>query len=512
MSRLIVVSNRVTISTGEGASQGGLALGLGAALRQYSGMWFGWSGETTEHFTGETRTVDAGGVPVVTVDLEEQDVQEYYNGYANKTIWPLFHYRIDLTHYDRSFGEGYERVNRRFAETLAPLIQPDDIIWVHDYHLLPLGRDLRRLGVTNPIGFFLHIPWPARQLMATLPFHKRLVEALFDYDLIGFQTHDWLQAFKDYVLDEVGGTEHEAGRMSAFGRTASVGAFPIGIDAEDFEQLLHQPTAERTFDLMAANSVFQSLIVGVDRLDYSKGLEERLLGFEQLLSDHPEYRLKTVLLQIAPPTREEVDTYQEIRSRLESQCGRINGEFADTAWTPIRYVHKSYRRDELAGIYRAARVGLVTPLRDGMNLVAKEYVAAQNPRDPGVLILSQFAGAAAQMKEALIVNPFSREEMSDALHRALSMKLPERIRRWEALIEGVRRDDITAWRDNFVRALREARSGPTRSGPSPQALERLRAQELGRARQLGDPGPVARPHGGRRRHPRAADADHVRQS
>ena len=507
MSRLIVVSNRVTISTGEGASQGGLAMGLGAALRKYPGMWFGWSGETTEHFTGQTKTVDAEGVPVVTVDLEEQDVQEYYNGYANKTIWPLFHYRIDLTAYDRSFGQGYERVNRRFAETLQPLLQPDDLIWIHDYHLIPLGRDLRRLGVNNPIGFFLHIPWPARQLMTTLPFHARLVESLFDYDLIGFQTEDWLQAFKDYVLDEAGGTELPGDRMSAYGRTVRVGAFPIGIDAEEFDHIMKSETAARSYDLMAANSVFQSLIVGVDRLDYSKGLEDRLLGYEQLLIDRPEYRRRTLFLQIAPPTREEVDTYQEIRSQLEFQCGRINGEFADTDWAPIRYVHKSYRRDELAGIYRAARVGLVTPLRDGMNLVAKEYVAAQNPKDPGVLILSCFAGAAAQMKQAIIVNPFSREEMAEALHQALSMEQPERIRRWEALIDGVRSQDITAWRDSFVKALREARE-PT---PSPQALERLRAQELRSPRQLGDPAPVARTEGRRRRHPRAAHADYVGQ-
>ena len=510
MSRLIVVSNRVTISTGEGASQGGLALGLGAALRSCSGLWFGWSGETTDQFTGETKTVDVDGVPVVTIDLEEQDVQEYYNGYANRTIWPLFHYRIDLTAYDRSFGQGYERVNRRFAETLAPLLQPDDLIWVHDYHLLPLGRDLRRLGVTNPIGFFLHIPWPARQLLTTLPFHSRLVESLFDYDLIGFQTEDWLQAFKDYVLDEIGGTEPVHDRMAAFGKSASVGAFPIGIDAADFEQIVKSPVAEKAYDLMAANSVFQSLVVGVDRLDYSKGLEERLLGFEQLLNDHPEYLHQTLLLQIAPPTREEVDTYQEIRSQLEFQCGRINGEFADTDWAPIRYVHKSYRRDELAGIYRAAKVGLVTPLRDGMNLVAKEYVAAQNPRDPGVLILSQFAGAAAQMKEALVINPFSREEMADALHRALSMKLPERVRRWEALIEGVRRDDINAWRDSYVKALRQAREVGAAS-PSPQSLERLRAQELRGPRELRDPVPVARTERRRRRHPRPADADYIGQ-
>ena len=510
MSRLIVVSNRVTISTGEGASQGGLAMGLGAALRKYPGMWFGWSGETTDRFTGETKTVNAEGVPVVTVDLEEQDVQEYYNGYANKTIWPLFHYRIDLTAYDRSFGQGYERVNRRFAETLKPLLQPDDLIWIHDYHLIPLGRDLRRLGVTNPIGFFLHIPWPARQLMTTLPFHERLVESLFDYDLVGFQTADWLQAFKDYVLDEVGGVELPGERMSAFGRTVRAGAFPIGIDTEDFEQIMKTPAAAHAYDLMAANSVFQSLIVGVDRLDYSKGLEDRLLGYEQLLLDHPEYLRRTLFLQIAPPTREEVETYQEIRSRLEFQCGRINGEFADTDWAPIRYVHKSYRRDELAGIYRAARIGLVTPLRDGMNLVAKEYVAAQNPKDPGVLILSSFAGAAAQMKEAIIVNPFSREEMADALHKALSMELPERIRRWEALVDGVRREDITAWRDGFVKALREARDAETTT-PSPESLERLRAQELRLARQLGDPAPVASAEGRRRRHPRAAHADYVGQ-
>jgi trehalose 6-phosphate synthase len=512
MSRLIVVSNRVTVAAGQAASQGGLAMGLGAALRKFQGLWFGWSGETTEHFNGRTTSIEVEGAQVVTVDLEEQDVQEYYDGYANRTIWPLFHYRIDLTEYDRSFGQGYERVNRRFAETLKPLLEPDDLIWVHDYHLFPLGRRLRRLGVTNPIGFFLHIPWPARQLMTTLPFHARLVEALFDYDLVGFQTQDWLEAFKDYVISEAGGRTLPGDRLSAYGRTVRTGAFPIGIDAEEFEKIVRSPTAVRTYDLMAANCVFQTLVVGVDRLDYSKGLEERLYGFEQLLKDHPEYRGRTLLLQIAPPTRESVGAYQEIRASLEAQCGRINGEFAETDWAPIRYVHKSYRRDELAGIYRAAKVGLVTPLRDGMNLVAKEYVAAQNPRDPGVLILSCFAGAAAQMREALIVNPFSREEMSEALHRALSMELPERLRRWEALIEGVRRDDITAWRDSFVAALREARGVSEPGEPSPEALERLRAQELRGPRELSDAPPVAAPDRVRGRDPGAADTNHVGRS
>ena len=476
MSRLIVVSNRVTAASGKGKSQGGLAMGLGAALRKYSGVWFGWSGETTEVFTGKLNTREVEGVEIVTIDLEETDVQEYYNGYANKTIWPLFHYRIDLTAYDRPFGEGYERVNRRFAATLRPLIQPDDLIWIHDYHLIPLGHELRRLGVTNPIGFFLHIPWPARQLVTTLPRHARMVEALFDYDLIGFQTQDWLQAFQDYVVMEAGGSVKPGGKLSAYGRSVCVGAFPIGIDAEDFVKVVRSPIARQAYDRVMSNNMFRSLIVGVDRLDYSKGIEERFLGYERLLMDHPEYHGQTVLLQIAPPTREEVDAYQEIRSSLETQCGRINGEFAHIDWEPIRYVHQSYRRDELAGFYRAARVGLVTPLRDGMNLVAKEYVAAQNPKDPGVLILSRFAGAAAQMREALIVNPFSREEVSEALHQALSMQLPERIRRWEALMAGVMTDDIAAWRDAFVDALSHTRGRGSVSGgrstAPPQALLR----------------------------------------
>jgi trehalose 6-phosphate synthase len=491
MSRLIVVSNRVTTENAEGPSQGGLAMGLGAALREYSGLWFGWSGRTTDTFTGEASSTTVQGVRVVTIDLEEQDVQEYYNGYANKTIWPLFHYRIDLTAYDRSYDQGYQRVNRRFAETLRPLIEPDDVIWVHDYHLFPLGRELRRLGVQNPVGFFLHIPWPARQLLATLPRHRKLVEALFDYDLVGFQTEEWLRAFQDHVVVDAGGVVLGDGRLKAFGRTLQVGAFPIGIDAGDFERIVHSPMAVRSYDLMAATSVFQSLIVGVDRLDYSKGLEERLMGVERLLKDHPQYISNMLYLQIAPPSREEVDTYQELRVRLESLSGRINGEFAEPDWAPVRFVHKSYPRDELAGVYRAAKIGLVTPLRDGMNLVAKEYVAAQNPRDPGVLILSCFAGAAAQMREALIVNPFSREEVADALHRALSMQAGERIRRWEALIAGVRRDDITHWRDSFVSALKSARPSAQEGEASPAALERLKASELAAPRRLRARPPLA---------------------
>jgi len=458
MSRLIVVSNRVNPPNAAGEETvGGLAMALSAALREYSGLWFGWSGKTVPVFTGALDIQTQDGVTSAVVDLEEADLDEYYNGYANKTLWPLFHYRTDLAAYDRVYGEGYSRVNKRFAETLAPLIEPDDLIWVHDYHLIPLARELRALGVKNRIGFFLHVPWPARQVFTTLPGHALLAQAMFDYDLVGFQTAEFCQAFEEYVLNEAGGSQPEPGRLKAFGRSVRVGDFPIGIDAPEFAQMLKSAKARRMRDLMTAATVFRNLVVGVDRLDYSKGLEERFMGFERFLADNPDMRREVLMLQIAPVSRESVEAYQEIRARLDALSGRINGEFADVDWNPFRYVNKNYRRDELAGIYGAARVGLVTPLRDGMNLVAKEFVAAQNPEDPGVLILSRFAGAARQLRQALLVNPNSPEEIADALKRALAMDKAERIRRWSALFETVEREDVTAWRDAFVSTLADAR-------------------------------------------------------
>jgi trehalose 6-phosphate synthase len=454
MNRLIVVSNRVNPPTGKGdESVGGLAMALAAALHEYSGLWFGWSGATTPEFTGQLSMQEIDGVTVATLDLEEIDLEQYYNGYANKTLWPLFHYRPDLAAYDRAYVEGYERVNRRFAEKLRPLIEPGDLVWVHDYHLIPLARELRKLGVKNRIGFFLHVPWPAHQLVTTLPGHRQLVQAMFDYDLVGFQTAEYRQAFEEYVANEAGGEQLAPGQWKAFGRTARIGAYPIGIDAKDFAQLVRTQRAVRMRDIMMASTVFRHLIVGVDRLDYSKGLEERFLGFERLLAQHPDLKREVLMLQIAPVSREGVEAYQEIRARLDALSGRINGEYSDIDWTPFRYVNKNYRRDELAGIYRAARVGLVTPLRDGMNLVSKEFVAAQDPHDPGVLILSRFAGAARQLTEALLVNPNSPEEIAEALHQALAMDKPERIRRWRALFDNVEREDVTAWRDAYVADL-----------------------------------------------------------
>jgi trehalose 6-phosphate synthase len=457
MGRLIVVSNRVSAPTGEGAgNQGGLAMALSAALREYDGIWVGWSGETVETFTGELNYTRAHGVTLATMDLEEQDVDEYYNGYANKTLWPLFHYRIDLTAYDRSFGMGYERVNARFAETLASVIQPDDVIWVHDYHFIPLGRELRKRGIQNPIGFFLHIPWPPRQLLVTLPRDRQLVESLFEYDLVGLQTEEWLEELLEYLVREADGEMLDEGYVQAFGRRTRFASFPIGIDAQDFRALSTSLVAKRSYDRMVRSAGDRKLILGVDRLDYSKGLPDRFLAYECFLTQNPEFRGEVFLLQIAPPSRTEVEEYQAIRSRLDELTGRINGEFAEVDWVPIRYVNQGYRRDQLAGIYRAAQIGLVTPLRDGMNLVAKEYVAAQDPEDPGVLILSRFSGAAQQMQDALIVNPFDQEDVSDALKRGLLMSWQERVRRWEALIDGIMKQDVVGWREDFVAALGKA--------------------------------------------------------
>ena len=454
MNRLIIISNRVQPPTGAGdGSQGGLAVALSAALREYSGLWFGWSGEITEEFTGHINFQRNDGVTTATIDLEEQDLDEYYNGYANRTLWPLFHYRVDLAEYERQFAGGYERVNTRFAETVGPLIEEEDLVWVHDYQLIPLGRELRKRGCRNLIGFFLHIPWPPTPLLLSLPSHRELVDSLFDYDVIGFQTTDWLESFLHYATHEMGATVEENGDVVVGERRVRAIACPIGIDAENFVALAHGDIARETCVRMRTSATGRAMIIGVDRLDYSKGLEERFLGYERFLSAHPERAGHVFLLQIAPPSRGEVQSYQEIRGSLDSLSGRINGAFADIDWVPIRYVNRGYSRAVLAGAYRAARVGLVTPLRDGMNLVAKEYVAAQDPEDPGVLILSSFAGAAEQLTEAVLVNPHSAEEICDALEQALTMPLAERKRRWRALMDNVMREDVMWWRRTFTAAL-----------------------------------------------------------
>jgi trehalose 6-phosphate synthase len=324
---------------------------------------------------------------------------------------------------------------------------------VHDYHVIPLAAELRNRGCKARIGFFLHIPFPPPDVLVAVPDHAWLIETLFAYDVVGFQTSGDTTNFQRYVLEQAGGILKAGGQMSAYGRTIVARNFPIGIDADAFKEMAHTPQAEAQMQLLAQRTLHRAQIIGVDRLDYTKGLPDRFRAFRRLLELYPENLKRVTLMQIAPPTREEVAAYVDIREELEGLSGNINGEFGDFDWTPVRYIHRIIPRDTLAALFRGSKAGLVTPLRDGMNLVAKEYVAAQDDIDPGVLILSRFAGAAEDLEEALIVNPYDLDDVANAMQRALKMPLGERMERHRALSERVRTRDVRYWREQFLAAL-----------------------------------------------------------
>ncbi|WP_427967963.1 alpha,alpha-trehalose-phosphate synthase (UDP-forming) [Altererythrobacter sp.] len=461
MGRLVVISNRVAVPKARGAAgaQGGLAGALNSALKDYGGIWFGWSGQESDDRTGNINMQRNDGVTTATIDLPERDIDEYYNGYANSTLWPLFHYRLDLTEYERETGKGYERVNERFAECVTPLIEEDDLVWVHDYHLLPLGERLRSRGLKNRIGFFLHIPWPPTRLFVSLPFHERLVKTMLEYDLIGFQTGEWLESFLHYCRKELGAEVDEAsGRITLDGRTVIAKAYPIGIDWEHFQSQGETETAKQAEERLLSSTRNRAAMIGVDRLDYSKGLPERIDGIGRFFDQHPDRVRDLVYIQIAPPSREDVESYQHIRAMLEQKTGQINGARSEVDLVPIRYVNRGYSHPELFGFFRASKIGLVTPLRDGMNLVAKEYVAAQDPEDPGVLILSRFAGAAQQLPDAVLVNPHSPDDVSHAIRIALDMPKKERRERYEAMIGTIRDDNVQDWTKRFCADLEATRN------------------------------------------------------
>jgi trehalose 6-phosphate synthase len=458
MSRLVVVSNRVADPRKPAA--GGLAVALGDALNDTGGLWFGWSGKIIEPGESEgsgPQLQRAGRVTLATVDLSREDHDSYYLGYSNGVLWPVFHYRLDLADFDAGYIAGYRRVNRLFAQKLMTLLQPDDVIWVHDYHLIPLAAELRAMGCTQRIGFFLHIPLPPPQMLAAIPQHEWLIRALFAYDLVGFQANVDVQHFSRYVRNEADAQVLGEDRYRAFGRTTVAQAFPIGIDVDEFTRLSHAREACETYDTMREQYSRRRLLIGVDRLDYSKGIPHRVRAFRELLKHYPENRDSATLIQIASPTRESVDAYADIRQELEGLCGAINGDYGELDWMPVRYIHRTVARKRIPGLCRAADVGLVTPLRDGMNLVAKEYIAAQNPEDPGVLVLSRFAGAAEQLREALLVNPYDVHGTAEAIQQALRMPLEERQRRHQKLLERIREHDVHWWRRRFLDTL--ARSG-----------------------------------------------------
>ncbi|MDS9469102.1 trehalose-6-phosphate synthase [Paracoccus sp. MBLB3053] len=449
MSRLVVVSNRLP-ALGKGVAAGGLAVALEAALGEKGGLWLGWSGKTTE-LPGAPRLQDEGRVTYAALDLTPADISGYYEGISNSVLWPLCHYRADLLEYTRADMDRYMTVNGKFADALLPLLRPDDLVWVHDYHLIPLAAALRERGVTNRIGYFHHIPWPAYDLFRALPRARSFLSSILAYDVVGLQT----PADARNLKDALGAMRSDLEAMTK-PRGTRIGAYPISIDTEAFAS-----RASRARDLPRIKELHQrfgprDLVIGVDRLDYSKGLPERLRAIEQLLETHAGLHNRVSFLQITPASRSGIEGYDRIQQEVAERAGRLNASYGTLDWLPVRYINRAFSQSLLAGLYRLSRVGLVTPLRDGMNLVAKEFVAAQDPADPGVLVLSQFAGAAAEMTSALIVNPHDVEDVSNALARALTMSIEERRERHWAMMRRLETYPVSVWAKTFVNDLEPA--------------------------------------------------------
>lgn len=446
MARLVIVSNRVPVPARKREQQaGGLAVVLEEALKGEV-LWFGWSGRRTAAAPMKPAMTTRGATTFATIDLSEKDYLSYYAGFANRSLWPLLHYRTGLVAFSRGDYQGYRGTNAKFAAALMPLLRPDDIVWVHDYHLIPLGRALREQGCRQKIGFFLHIPFPPFSVFDILPPARDLIADLAAYDVTGFQTHEDRDNFQGCARKLL----KDSGRAHAL--SASL-AIPVGIDGHAFARMATTSRMTAESHRLKDSLVGRRLIIGADRLDYSKGLPQRFEAYSELLETHADYREKVSFLQIAPRSREDVSEYRELKRSLDRLTGKINGKYAEFDWVPLRYMTHGLSRRLLAGFFRMASIGLVTPLRDGMNLVAMEYVAAQDEEDPGVLVLSRFAGAAANLDAALIVNPFDTSAVAEAIHQGLMMPQEERRARWLSLIRRIEQDSAASWCRRFLARL-----------------------------------------------------------
>ncbi|MEO0636346.1 MAG: trehalose-6-phosphate synthase [Pseudomonadota bacterium] len=451
--RLIVVSNRAPSICGT-ADAGGLVVALRGTLERMGGLWVGANPEPASTPGDELVIHKRDDFDIAHFSTTEAEQEDFYLGYANSVLWPVFHGRVDLMSMEARFAPAYWTVNERIARGLVSQLRPNDTIWVQDYQLIPLARELRRLGVKNSIGFFLHIPVPDVQSFRTIPQWKRLTRGLCAYDLVGLQATRDVTNLIDICRRAVGAELLPSGALMVDEQRVRVGAFPISIDTQAFRKDAERSAAAQSKPPFAR-------LIGVDRLDYSKGLPQRFEAYERFLSkpENARWHGNVQFLQVAPPTRTGVEAYDDIRSELEALAGRINGAFGTVDWTPIQYIHRPLPREELAGLYRQSRVALVTPLFDGMNLVAKEFVAAQDEADPGVLILSEFAGAAEELKSALLVNPHDIEQCADAIGAALDMSLHTRIRRHTQAFDHIARNDIAAWTRAYLDALGKSRGG-----------------------------------------------------
>jgi alpha,alpha-trehalose-phosphate synthase [UDP-forming] len=452
--RLVIVSNRTPpeieglVENGQ-KPVGGLVSAIYPMLFQQGGLWFGWSGKISSYDNSAGAKVsDFGKIKLISIDLTNSEVERYYNGLSNRTIWPLFHSfpsRVSLEEED--FG-AYRRVNDKFARALLPHMRDGDLIWVHDYHLIPLGRSLRSLGWKGKIGFFLHIPFPPADIFSILPWAKTLMEDFLYYDLVGFHTHSYRRNFSEALISEIGG-EYLQGIYTHSAQKLRIGVFPIGIEPGQFYKWSKSGKTSKQVSKIRKFTGCNKVILGVDRLDYTKGIIDRLRIFERFLQRYPSWKGKVCLLMISSPSRSRIPEYIKEKRDVDQLVGEINGKFAEADWTPITYLYRSYSQEDLAAFYAAADICLVTPLRDGMNLVAKEYIATRK-NDPGVLILSRFAGAAEDLREALIVNPYDMEGTARELRKALEMPKKEKKMRSELLAAKVEKYTASSWRKSFI--------------------------------------------------------------
>jgi trehalose 6-phosphate synthase len=473
--RLIIVSNRVVAPEEADSSLADeMAATVKAALRNQNGMWFGWSGAMTDQPASEPRTHEVNKVTYVQIDLSKSDIQEYCNGLANSVLWPILHYRVDLQQYSRAEASGYMRVNHIYADHLSALINEDDVVWVHDYHLMALARELRSRGHRNRIGFFLHTPCAPPDILQTLPYHWEILGGLTYCDLVGFQTKNDRDNFADYLVRQ--GATQPRGGYEIDGRRVRLGVFPVSIETKAYMRLARNAGRSAMVALVRESLGGSRLVLSVDRLDCSKGISERIKAFERFLETNPDWHGKATLLQLTPKSWSDIKQYAEIESEVAGLIGKVNGRFGDAAWTPIRYVNRSYSRTVLAGIYRAAHVAMTTPLRDGMNLAAKEFLVAQDPDDPGVLMLSQFAGAAVELDEALIVNPHETDAVAAALRRALEMPLNERRERHAPMLAHLLKNDIKRWSRSYTSTLVDRKNGRGLLGVMRHLLKPLPSQ------------------------------------
>jgi trehalose 6-phosphate synthase len=467
---LVVVSNRVSRGKANEPMTGGLAAALLPVVENSGAIWVGSSGRVRDGAQkdsfAEVEALGAGALAML--DLPAAHYGGYYEGFANSVLWPALHCRADLIRASREDYRSYREVNAFMARALLRFRKDDTIFWIQDYHFLALGAELRDLGVTQPVGFFLHTPWPARAIIRGVPHHRELIEAMLAYDLIGFQTDDDCENFLGFLASDLGLAVENGAVTSRYGKTR-VAVFPIGIDSEKFAAQAARAVSHPDVSRLRRSLNGEKLAIGVDRLDYSKGLVNRIKAFDRMWTMRPALQRTVSLLQIATPSRGAIEAYGNLQTELAQLVSEVNGRHGEVDWTPIRYLNKGFGQNVLAGLYRVAQVGVVTPLHDGMNLVAKEYVAAQNPADPGVLVLSKFAGAANELDTALLVNPHDIDGMARSIATALAMPLTERRMRWEAMMARLRASTIQGWFADFVEALQQGSSG--QGAPEPPMAE-----------------------------------------